>query len=108
MCTRFVWGLLLILGIGTIDAAVVLQGDPNAATGETFSFNIALHDQTRSANQYGMYTYVAADVSAVGSSGEFALARVLRDSQKFTPLAPQTINFNPMRETQEINGEKRV
>lgn len=107
MRTRFFWGLLVFV-IGTIDAAVVLHGNKDAAENQTFSFDLARHDQTRSENQFGLYTYVAAAPAAVGSSGEFAIARVARDARQFVPMAPQTINFNPTREQQEIDGEKRV
>lgn len=107
MRTRFFLGLLIFVS-GAIDATVILRGNKDAVETQSFSFNLAHHDQTRSANQFALYTYVAAAPSAVGSSGEFAIARVSRDTNQFIPMAPQTINFNPGKEQKEIDGEKKV
>ena len=102
------WSLLFSFTFSTFKAAVVLKGDGNAAENETFSFNLAHNDQTRSASQFAQYTYVAAAPDAVLSSADFAIARVARDSTSFVPMAPEKINFNPSKQTQDVDGQSRV
>lgn len=99
MVYRWLFSILLCTS-SAMHAAITLEGDSDAASGETFSFRVQEAAMSMLSDIVGTNLYVAAHPSDGGADTvkEFALSRASRTTNSFLPLTPQTITFNSDKE----------
>lgn len=91
------WALCLFFWASTgLNAAVILKGDDQAVSDETFSFRIQGNAISVIPEIAGMNVYVTAHPDAGGADmvKQFAVSRVTRDSNQFLGITPQEVKFN--------------
>jgi hypothetical protein len=69
-----------------LNSAVLVRGDKDAPTGQTFSFNVNKNILSSNGN-----FYEGANEN-LGANQEFALSRLLRGAAAFMPLTPEFVN----------------
>lgn len=84
----------------TNHAAIIIKGDDQAASGQTFSFRIQQYSQSHALAQVGTNLYVASHPDDGGADivKNFTVSRVTRDTSTFVPLAPQEAKVNGSKE----------
>lgn len=95
------WLLLVLICFShSVYPAITLKGDEDAADGQTFSFAVQEAAISIVSDIAGSNLFVAAAPSAGGAGvvNEFALSKVVRGSDSFVALAPQTTTFNFAKE----------
>lgn len=94
--TRHVIFMIVALLSSPLHAAIVLQGDSQAASGDSFSFSINQSRMSNSPDLIGSAIYVAAAPSAGGAGvvNQFGVSRVARESTQFIGLTPELAKVN--------------
>ena len=72
----------------SLNSAILIKGDKDAPTGQTFSFNVNKNILSSMGN-----FYEGANES-LSANQEFALSRLLRGAIAFMPLTPETVTLN--------------
>lgn len=84
----------------TNHAAIVIKGDDEAASGQSFSFRVQKYNQSNAPTLFGVNLYVASHPDDGGADmvKEYAVSRVTRDTNSFLPLTPQQAKVNGSQE----------
>jgi hypothetical protein len=81
--------LLLALSLSlSLNSATLIQGDKDAPTGQTFSFNV---DKNILSSMGNFYEGARENLLA---NQEFTLSKLMRGAAAFMPLAPETVTLN--------------
>ncbi len=95
--------MMILLFSLTIDAAIVLKGNKEAAANETFSFQIQKYLASDSPDLVGTTLFVGANPTEGGTNkvNEFSVSQVTRDTTQFIGLTPKEALFNDINKTQQ-------
>src|SRR5579863_176866 len=95
--------LFLITISSPLHSATLIQGDPNAPTGQSFSFAVNKNIFSPSGNFYESANEI------ITENQQFTLSRLIRGATAFTPLMPPLVTLNGKPETENpLFGDKII